>query len=170
MRISTFIFRIVTSWFSILLGNLAILFLVGLAMYASSLTPTTDILPDLQSDTLTTIIIAWGIILESRESFLSGGLAARKLTKHIDDFISYECACCGTVLVILGMLIELATYFDVDSRMTLFPAWADVVVLVGEWAMLVLVCIEVAYSCFNIVRVRLKGEDYAAQAMQSVSH
>lgn len=169
MRLSKIIFRILTSWFSIILGNLTILFLVLLAMYAASLTTTTAILPDLQSDTMTTIIISWGVLLESRDVLLNDGLATRQLAKNMERLLSNECTRCGTLLVCLGMFVELSTYFDVDTRMKFFPSWAESALLIGEWGMLVLICVETVLSCVNVARIKWQGEEIAAQRLQSVA-
>jgi len=67
MSISKVIFKCITTWQAIILGNFAILGLLYFSVHSSYIGGANDMITDLRTEAISSIIIAWGVLLESRE-------------------------------------------------------------------------------------------------------
>lgn len=156
MRISNRFFQIVTCRGALIFGNSLILGMVLFVLYASSAALSSCLVADLRSETISTIIIAWGVLLESREALRRKTAIVTSTDEMLEALVSSEAERSGLLLVCLGLLLEIITYFDASAHMaSLSPLTSALHVII--WCVLVFVCLELSLSCFNLVRVGFNG-------------
>lgn len=158
MHLSALLFRILTAWWAILLGNGCLLGLSLFSMCSSFGAHSTEMITDLRSETLSTIIIAWGVLLDSREVLLGGGHASERLSRNIESLLTFEAARSGVLLICLGLLLECITYFDVDVRMEMLPANLHHCLRISEWVLMAVIIVELLVTCWNVIRIRCRRE------------
>lgn len=161
MWFSRIFFRVITACPVIIAGDLLILGMVVFVIYVSGSALSSCIIADLRGETISTIIIAWGVLLESREDLLGYGSTAGPHSGGLEARVTSESKRSGLLLVILGLLLEIITYFDASShiggkRLVLETALHGVV-----WMLLVVVCVELGIGCLNLARIRFKGDTHA---------
>lgn len=164
MRFSRFFFGIVTSCSAMMIGDLIILGMVLFVLYSSSSALSSCIVSDLRSETISTIVIAWGVLLESREDLLLNGSTTIHLATTKEGLVTSESKRSGLLLVSLGLLLEIITYFDASVHMQPSASWITTMLHGIIWTILVLVCIELAANGINLVRIRFKGDEHVDQA------
>jgi hypothetical protein len=156
MRISTRFFQVVTCWGALIFGNILILGMVLFVIYASSASLSSCLVADLRSETISTIIIAWGVLLESREALRRTAGMTRAPAEMLEAVVSSEAERSGLLLVCLGLLLEIITYFDASAHMASLSSLTSI--LHGIiWFVLLFVCLELSLSSFNLTRVRFNG-------------
>jgi hypothetical protein len=156
MILSRFVFKLISAWYSILLGNLAILGLIGFAVYTTMLTASTDMIIDLRCETISAIVIAWGVVLESRDLLINNGHLSHHQPGTIETTINFEVERSGIFLVVMGLFLEMTTYFDLDVRAEMLPNSIHSMLVWAEWAVVAMLTIELLGSCFTIARIRTR--------------
>jgi hypothetical protein len=160
MWFSHTLFRTITSCTVMLIGDVVILGMILFVLYASGSVLSSCIVADLRSETISSIIIAWGVLLESREELVNQGTSADPHVHGFEEVLTRESKRSGLHLVCLGLLLEIVTYFDASIHMQATSA-----VVTGSlhgivWILLVVVCVELCLGCCNLGRIRLKKDTY----------
>ena len=158
MLLSRLIFRAVTAWFSILVGNICILSLIGVSAISAVSSSISPGIADLRLEALSVIIIAWGVLLESRDLITNNGHSGKQDQCPMDPSINHEVERCGIFLVIMGLFLEMVTYFDEDAHAEMLPGAFHVAASYLEWILVVLIVLELAASCFTILKIRSSKE------------
>lgn len=161
MWFSGILFRIITSWSVMLTGNFFILGMVLFVLYATGSNLSSCIVADLRSETISTIVIAWGVLLESREELLNHGTSTGRLVTGREALVTSESKRSGLLLVSLGLLLEIVTYFDASIHMQATSAVITSGLHAVVWMLLVIVCLELCLGSLNLARIRLKGDKHA---------
>lgn len=156
MRVSKFIFRMLITWPALVLGNLAIVALIYVSVHSTLASMTPEGIINLRSEAISTIIIAWGVLIESRELVLRGLYGDRTLAEKGESLVNNEAESTGIFLVIMGLSLEMVTYFDVDVRAEMLPGWIHSVLRSAEWGIMGLVCYELVMSSLHIVRLKVR--------------
>lgn len=146
-----------------MIGNLFILGMVLFVLYASGSTLSSCIVTDLRSETISTIVIAWGVLLESREELLIHGNSGGSHARGLDALVTSESKRSGLLLVCLGLLLEIVAYFDASIHMHATSSVITSILHGIVWVLLVLVCVELCLSSFNLARIRFQGEGHAGR-------
>jgi len=154
------LFRTLTSCSGMLIGNIVILGMVLFVLYASGSTLSSCIVADLRSETISSIIIAWGVLLESREELVHQGISAALNVTQAEDLLTRESKRSGLHLVCLGLLLEIVTYFDASIHMEATSLVVTKTLHGIVWILLVAVCLEFCSGCLNLARIRFKWDKY----------
>lgn len=152
MKFTSKLFSIITTWYAILLGNLIILALMLLSIKLSLSAHTSYQIINLRIEEISTILIAWGVVLESRK-IVAGkpeSTGNEKFEHELNEFAERF----GVHLVALGLFLEVITYFDEDTRLELMPFWYNQTAHILEWGISVAVFLELLDGCFKIVKLR----------------
>lgn len=157
MRLFHHFFRIITNWLSLASGNLVILAMVLFVLYASGRALSSCLVADLRSETISTIIIAWGVLLESRKAIRHKSVSSIHGTDDREERINSESESWGLLFVCLGLLLEIITYFDASAHMAQAPAWLSSILHGIIWCVLVGVCTGLCVSCLQVVQIRFAG-------------
>jgi hypothetical protein len=155
MTLSKIIFKSLTVWQTIVLGNLAILGLIYFSVYSSITGMPSEYIVNLRSEAISTIVIAWGVILESRKVLLNVGQLEESSGVEGDDDLSADAERTGIFLLIMGLLLEMVTYFDVDVRAEMLPLWLHVTLHSCEWIILAVIAYELLVHSFGIFKLKL---------------
>ncbi len=160
MWFSRILFQTITSCSVLMVGNFFILGMILFVLYASGSPLSSCIVGDLRSETISTIIIAWGVLLESREDLLNHGTSTDPHAKGVEALVTSESKRSGLLLVCLGLLLEIVTYFDASIHMqpTLSVITSSLHGIV--WTLLVVVCVELCLGSLNLARIRFRGEKH----------
>jgi len=156
MSVSKVIFKCITTWQAIILGNLAILGLLYFSVHSSFVGGATDMIIDLRTEAISSIIIAWGVLLESRELLIRGRHLGETSMDAAEELISIEVERTGIFLVILGLVLEIVTYFDVDVRAEMLPPWIHSLLHYAEWIVVSVIAYELLVSSLKIVEVQVR--------------
>lgn len=163
MRFSPLFFRLIMSCSAMMMGDLLILGMVLFVLYASGFGFSSCLVANLRSETISTIVIAWGVLLESREDLLGKDSTTGCLAERMQRLVTSESKRSGLLLVCLGLLLEIITYFDASVHMQQSPSWITSLLHGIVWFVLVLVCMELIASCLNLGRIRFKRDTYVDQ-------
>jgi len=164
MWVYRFLFRVLTSVPAIMSGDFLILGMILFVLYATGSTLSSCLVTDLRSETISTIVIAWGVLLESREDLASDHASTGRSTGVVEQLVTKESKRSGLLLVCLGLLLEILSYFDASIHLNPSPAWMTSVLHAIVWIVLVLVCIELLTSWATLARIHLKGDRHADEA------
>ena len=146
-----------------MIGDLIILGMILFVLYSSGAALASCIVTDLRSETISTIIIAWGVLLESREDLLMSGSSSFHFATTKEALVTGESKRSGLLLVSLGLLLEIITYFDASIHMQPSPSWITAALHGFIWIILVVVCVELLANGVNLARIRFKGEEHVDQ-------
>ena len=153
MHIPNVIFKVITSPLSILLVNTYLIVLIGFDL-SSALTGQTRLeLIELRGEDISDIIVTWAVLLESRELLLSRPADSPRPPKLFEGFLNSESARSGLILLSLGMLLQLVTYFDFDVQAKMFSLSLSATFNAVEWALMALIGGELLLNCLNICRI-----------------
>ena len=144
-------FKVVTSLWAVLLVHS---YLIALLVYdiVSALSGTTRLeLIELRGEDISDIVVSWAVLLESRELLLKSGSPTSQRDNPKDGIVNSECARSGLMLLAVGLLLQMITYFDFDVQTKMLAISASAVFNSLEWALLVLIGFELLVSCRNIL-------------------
>ena len=156
MSLSTLFFRLIASWPAMMLGNVIILGMVVFVLYTDSEPLASCIIANLRNETISTIVIAWGVLLESRNELMGTALGGGQHGADAEDPLGAESRNSGLLLVCLGLLLEIVTYFDASIHLHPPPSWVFVVLHGVVWMLLVTICVRLLLSCINLARIRVR--------------
>ena len=148
-----------------LLGNLIIILLmIGSLPMMSSATVDNEI-KDLRAEGISTLVIAWGVLLESRthiiEHVLHWQWPESRQSYEAENTKIIENG--GLTILLLGLTLEFVVYFDDESRLLVGDGeqhvWSFVKLLVevldwSEWLVAALLLVVLLRVCFDLVRQR----------------
>ena len=154
MTLSNWIFRVLSIWPAILGINGAILGCIYFSVHSSVVGMHPERIINLRSEAVSTIIIAWGVILESRHILLNGGKLCETDGSGVEDRLGWEAERTGVFLVIMGLLLEMVTYFDVDVRAEMLPYWMHSTLHISEWIVLGVIAYELVMHSYTIVKIK----------------
>ena len=160
MWFSQSLFRTITSCSGMLIGNVVILGMILFVLYASGSTLSSCIVADLRSETISSIIIAWGVLLESREELVNHSASPDLHVNGAEDLLTRESRRSGLHLVCLGLLLEIVTYFDASIHMQATSSVVTTILHGIVWLLLVVVCVELCLGWLNLARIRFKEDNY----------
>ena len=160
MWFSRIFFRTITSCSVMMIGNFSILGMILFVLYATGSTLSACIVTDPRSETISTIVIAWGVLLESREDLLNDGTSTVSHAKGPEALVTSVSKRSGLLLVCLGLLIEIVTYFDASIHMQATTAAIVSALHAVVWMLLVVVCVQLCLCSLNLARIRFKGDEY----------
>jgi hypothetical protein len=155
MTLSKIIFKVFTVWPAIVVGNLAILALIYVSGYSSIVGMPSEYIANLRSEAISTIVIAWGVILESRQVLLNNAQPAEFSAIEFADELTADAERTGILLLIMGLLLEMVTYFDVDVRAEMLPTWLHVVIHACEWVVLAVIASELLLHSYRILKLKI---------------
>lgn len=155
MWISRLFFRLISCWPAMLLGNALILGMILYVLYANSEGLSSCIISDLRSETVSTIVIAWGVLLESRHELLGTGLSTAHHASQTESLLNLESKISGLLLVCLGLFLEVLTYFDASTHLQPTPTWVSTVLHGIVWILLAAICAKLFFSCLTLVQIRV---------------
>ena len=141
-----------------MVGTFFILGMILFVLYASGHALASCIVTDLRSETISTIVIAWGVLLESREDLVNHGTGKDTQTNGAEALVSSESKRSGLLLVCLGLLLEIVTYFDASIHMRATSSAVTSFLHGVVWVLLVIVCVELCLGTLNLARIRFQGE------------
>lgn len=157
MLFSRLFFRVITSWPAMMLGHLVILGMVIFVLYTDSAPLASCIVANLRNETISTIVIAWGVLLESRHELVSSAATSVEHVAESKDYLSDESKSAGLLLVCLGLFLEILTYFDASIHLHPTPSWVSSLLHGAVWVILVAVCMRLFISCVALARLRRVG-------------
>ena len=157
MGISRIIFKVTTSPWAILLVNSYLFALVAYDLWTAVSGTTRLELIELRGGDVSDIVVAWACLLESRGLLLSTGRAPSDLGLSSDETFNSELARSGLLLLSLGLLIEIVTYFDFDAHAKMLSINLNGVFNYLELFLMVLLSMELLVNCRNIIRIKTKS-------------
>lgn len=149
MFFSRYIFKIIVSVpFILLFNGLLITFLFMLVDEGLHLECVTMI-RRLRLETLSSLLVVWGVILESREIIL------RRITKEknnpLSDAIHHEIELYGISLVALGLIVEVTDYVNNQFQGDDFNYLALEMTALVQWVVLFVVLLDTCGLSLRII-------------------
>lgn len=149
MLFSRYIFKIIVSLPFILFFNavlIACLFvLVDEGLHVECVT----MIKRLRLETLSSLLVVWGVILESREIILSR--IARGKGHLISDAMHEDIELYGISLVALGLIIEVIDYLNNQFQADEFNYLALEVTALVQWVVLVIILLDTCGLSIRII-------------------
>lgn len=154
MIISRVIFKVTTSHWAILLVNSYLFVLVAYDLWTAFCGTTRLELIELRGEDVSDIVVAWACLLESRGLLLSTGRAPSDFENSSDEAFNSELARSGLLLLSLGLLIEIVTYFDFDAHTKMLSLNLSAIFNYLELFLMILLGMELLVNCRNIIQIK----------------
>lgn len=152
MLIARFILKVITSGWAILLVNFYLFVLIAYDLCTALSGTTRAELIELRGEDLADLVVTWAVLLESRELLLTGGRATLQPVSPGQGLLNSEAARSGLLLLSLGILLQIVTYFDFDVQAKMLSVNLSATFNVIEWLLMALLGVELLASCWSVVR------------------
>lgn len=156
VKLSNSIFKVLTTLPAILGINGTILGLIYFSLHSTIVGMRPERIVNLRSEAISTIIIAWGVILESRHTLLNGTHVPEMRGNEVEDKLSAHAERSGIFLLIMGLLLEMVTYFDLDVRAEMLPNWIHSTLHTLEWIIIAAIAYELLAHSYEVIKIKYK--------------
>lgn len=149
MYLSRHIFKVIISLPFVLLSNmLLIVCLIGLVDEGLHIECVTQI-KQLRLETLSSLLVVWGVILESRTILLdsSSDLKANSLSSETHHDIELY----GISLITLGLIIEISDYVNSQFQLDQMNLIALEATAMIQWIVLVIILFDTSWLTWRIL-------------------
>ncbi len=153
MFINKYIFGSLMTWRAILAVNtIALILILYTVKLSFDIASSTQII-NIRIEEVSTIVIAWGVMLESRKTIL----ANRNSVDRVNELLNEFCEHFGIHLVTLGLLLEVVTYFEEDARLESMPLWFHEAAYLLEWFIALCIVLELLDGCYSVIQIRRRN-------------